>query len=133
MHLAYVAVGQTLVAHAASPPAVDDDGVRHHQAAGSPQPFCAANRFGGRPRRGRSANQSIGGSLRIHRRATSIEMTEPPHVSQRSWCQSGTTTTGIAGRKSLPAQLGQAEDSSTPRRAHTTSSEFNAEAEGPSR
>ena len=46
-------------------------------------------------------------------------MTEPPHVSQRSWCQSGTTTAGIAGRKRLPTQLGQAEDSSTPTsRAH---------------
>jgi len=119
VHLAYVAVGQTLIAHTATARAVDDDGVPRHQAAGSPEPLCAASRFGGRPRRGRSANQSIGGSLRIHLRATSIGMNEPPHVSQRSWCQSGTTTAGLAGRKRLPTQLGHAEDSSTPTsRAH---------------
>jgi hypothetical protein len=120
LHLVQLTFGQTVVAYAASTRAVEGDGLRRHHAAGSPEPLRAASSFGGRPRRGRSANQSIVGSLRIHLRTTSIGMTEPPHVSQRSWCQSCTTTAGIAGRSRLPEQLGQTADSSTPTsRAHS--------------
>lgn len=120
-YVLHVSLRQSARAHCARAGVIyDSGGVRRHQAAGSPERRGAASRFGGRPRRGRSADQSIGGSLRIHVRVTSTGMTDPPHVSQWSWCQSRRTTGGSAGRKSVPVQLGQTGDSSTPRsRAHS--------------